>query len=398
MERPELADDRHIVLKLESGYNVGIKKDAIKGINVIGRPKTEKFEIARQNSEKNLPKVSILATGGTIASRVDYITGGVKSAFSADELISAVPELGAIADVSGRQIFNKFSENINPDDWVAIANAVHEEIKKGAGGIVVTHGTDTMGYTAAALSFMLKTPVPVVLTGAQRSSDRGSSDAALNLISAVNVAANADLAEVCVVMHAEASDSYCMIHRGTRVRKMHTSGRSAFRSVNCLPIGKIEGGKIEYFTKTKPRGGELVLDAKMQHKVALIKYYPGMAPETIINLVDTGCRGLVIEGTGLGHVSEDLFGAVKYAAGKIPIAMASQTIHGAVNMNVYSTGRELLKMGVMPLGDMLAETAYVKMMWVLGHTADAKKAMEMMLTNYAWELGERSIINEDEII
>jgi glutamyl-tRNA(Gln) amidotransferase subunit D len=404
MPRSELADERHVVIKLDSGYNVGIDKDKITGIELVlcSIPK-EKFELKKTEPDKNKPKISILATGGTIASRVDYITGGVISAFSADELISAVPELEEIANVSGRQIFNKFSENITPDDWAAIADAVYEEIKKGAFGIVVTHGTDTMGYTAAALSFMLKTPVPVVITGAQRSSDRGSSDAAVNLINATAAAAKLKTGGVFVVMHGESSDSFSLIHPGTKVKKLHSSRRDAFKTVNDFPAGKVENGGIEYFKNSnyykefienqKNKNIELTLDNKLEKKVALIKYFPGMTPDVIENLINSGYKGIIIEGTGLGHVNENLIGTLKKAVDNgIHVFMAIQTMHGRVNMRVYSTGRNLLNAGIVSCEDMLSETALVKLMWVLGHTNEPEKVREMMRTNYAGEISRKSNI------
>jgi len=401
MPRSELADDRHIVIKLDSGYNVGINKEKIKSITLIESqiPK-EEFELKKAEFDKNKGKISILATGGTIASRIDYITGGVHSAFSADELISAVPELGQIANVSGKQIFNKFSENINPDDWTLIARAVYDEIKKGADGIVVTHGTDTMGYTSAALSFMLNSPVPVVITGAQRSSDRGSSDAAVNLINAAVAAAKCKFGGIFVVVHGESSDSFDLIHPGTRVKKLHSSRRDAFKTVNDVPIGKVENGKIEYFENSSfykfisgQKNMELELDAKLEKKVALIKYFPGMSKDIIENLINLNYRGIIIEGTGLGHVNENLLETLKKAVdNKIPVFMTSQTMHGRVNMRVYATGRKLLNAGIIPCEDMLSETALVKLMWVMGHTSDFEKVREMMLTNYAGEISEKTNI------
>jgi len=298
MERPELADDKHVVIKLESGYNIGISLDRIREIKKIETGiKREGFRLKRHKRDPSKRDISILATGGTIASRVDYITGGVHSAFSAEELISAVPELEEIANIHGRQIFNKFSENIVPEDWIKIARVTASEIKKGVDGIVITHGTDTMGYTSAALAFMLKTPVPVVLTGAQRSSDRGSSDAPLNLIHSAIVASKADLSEVVVVMHGEISDSFSLIHPGTRVRKLHTSRRDAFRTVNSRPLGRVSMKGIEFLREPKS-DNKLKLDTKLEERVFLLKYFPGLNPEVIDNLVKLGYNGIApVSGT-----------------------------------------------------------------------------------------------------
>jgi len=377
---------------LENGYNIGIDIRKIKGIRKVGVVEREEFRIKRHKFDKNKKNVSILATGGTIASRVDYLTGGVHSAFSADEIISSIPEIEDIANINGRQIFNKFSENIQPEDWVRIAKETAKEIKKGVDGIVITHGTDTMHYTSAALAFMLKTPVPVVLTGAQRSSDRGSSDAAMNLIHSVIVASRGNFSEVCVVMHGEISDSYCLIHPATRVRKFHTSRRDAFQTINSKPLGKVNNKGIEFFQEVK-REDRLKLDTRLDTKVHLLKYCPGLKPEIIESIIDNGYNGIVLEGTGLGHIAETLFDSIKNAISSgVIVAMTSQTILGRVNMSVYSTGRLLLSLGVIPCEDMLPETAYVKLMWVLGHTKNPKKVRKMLLTNYAREISDRSLI------
>lgn len=395
MERPELADDKHLVIKLSNGYNIGIKKDRIRNLRVIAQKKSEGVELALSPHEPCPGKksVSIIATGGTIASRVDHITGGVHSAFTAEELISAIPELKEIANIRGIQVLNKFSEDMAPGDWVRIAKAVADEIKNGADGIVITHGTDTMGYTAAALAFMLKSPVPVILTGAQRSSDRGSSDAGVNLISSVYLAANMYISGVYVVMHSNSSDGVMLIHPATKVRKFHSSRRDAFKTVNSSPIGRIENKKIEFFHDVKPRKGAVELDALLEERVFLLKYFPGLNPDIIEKLIELDYKGIVIEGTGLGHVSESLLDSLKTAVDSgISIAMTSQTSYGRVNMNVYSTGRRLLSIGAIPCGDMLPETAYVKLMWVLGHTNDRGLVKEMMLTNYAGEIEDGGII------
>lgn len=394
MERPELAGDEHIVIKLDSGYNIGINKNRVLDVREIKTSINEekpRLKAHRRNPKK--PDISILATGGTIASRVDYITGAVSSAFTARELISTVPELGDIANIRGRQIFNKFSENIHPGDWIKIAGETVKEIKKGVNGVVITHGTDTMGYTAAALAFMLTTPVPVVLTGAQRSSDRGSSDASMNLIHSAKVAAEGNFSGVCVVMHGEVSDSFSLIHPATKVRKMHSSRRDAFQTINDKPLGRVSAEGVEFFRRPGVWTGKPKLDAKLEESVFLLKYHPGLKPELIDALIREEYKGVVIEGTGLGHVSNTISSSIEGAINSgVIIAMTSQTLFGRVNMNVYSTGRVLLNLGVIPCGDMLPETAYVKLMWVLGHTKKPGKVREMMHTNYAGELTGRSLI------
>ncbi|CAB49614.1 Glu-tRNA(Gln) amidotransferase subunit GatD [Pyrococcus abyssi] len=388
----ELSAGDTLVLKLENGYNIGIALEKIRRIEVLERAKVKPevhFE-ALIEGKPGLPEVTIIGTGGTIASRIDYETGAVYPAFTAEELAKAVPEIFEVANVKPKLLFNIFSEDMKPKHWVKIAHEVAKALNSGDYGVVVAHGTDTMGYTAAALSFMLRNlGKPVVLVGAQRSSDRPSSDAAMNLICSVRMATS-EVAEVMVVMHGETGDTYCLAHRGTKVRKMHTSRRDAFRSINDVPIAKIwPNGEIEFLRKDyrKRSDEEVEVDDKIEEKVALVKVYPGISSEIIDFLVDKGYKGIVIEGTGLGHTPNDIIPSIERAVEEgVAVCMTSQCIYGRVNLNVYSTGRKLLKAGVIPCEDMLPETAYVKLMWVLGHTQNLEEVRKMMLTNYAGEI------------
>jgi glutamyl-tRNA(Gln) amidotransferase subunit D len=341
----------------------------------------------------------IMSTGGTIASRVDYRTGAVRSALSASDLYCVVPELSDIARVETEIIFSLYSENITPQHWGEIAKAIADKISQGANGVVIAHGTDTMAYTAAALSFALQNlPVPVIIVGAQRSSDRPSSDAATNLIGAVEAAARAPFAEVTLAMHQTVSDTAIVFHRGTRVRKCHTSRRDTFKSVNATPIATFlaEGTKqISMLTNDyhkRDSNRQLVLKPAFSDKVALVKFHPGLDPAVIDWYVERGCKGILLEGSGLGHVSKFCFDAIKTANERgVVVALASQCIWGRVNMNVYDTGRDLLNRGVVPLDDMFPETALVKLMWVLGQTSDSEKAKTLLKLNVAGELSQRTL-------
>ena len=397
MPRAGVCDDKHIVIKLNNGYNIGVKVTPnikIEVLKRIGKREIQRREVIKK--QRNLPKVSIISTGGTIASRVDYKTGAVYPALTAEDLYYAVPELEEIAEIDAEILFSIFSENMTPKHWEKIAEKTSKKIEEGFRGIVIAHGTDTMGYTAAALSFALqKTPIPIVLVGSQRSSDRPSSDAAINLICAVTAARKAPFAEVVIVMHGSSSDEYCLAHRGTKVRKCHTSRRDAFQSINSEPLAKITvKGEIEMLTEkyNKRRSDRKVeLKAKFDPKVALIKTYPGMTGEIIEFLTDKGYHGIVIEGTGLGHTPESMFPAIKRAIEEeIAIVMTSQCLWGRINMNVYRTGVELLNMGVIPGEDMLPETAYVKLMWTLAQTRNLEEVKRIMLTNIAGEINPRS--------
>ena len=400
--RSEYGDDKHIVIKLRSGYNIGVRLTPDAKVEKIGRGEKPAF-VAPPLPEQNpaLPKVAIISTGGTIASRVDYRTGAVRPALTASDLYSVVPELADIARIDAQILFSLYSENITPAHWTMMAKTVAEKIAEGVDGVVIAHGTDTMGYSAAALSFALQNlSVPVVFVGSQRSADRPSSDAATNLTGAVLAAAKAPFAEVAVAMHETISDTSIVLHRGTKVRKCHTSRRDAFKSVNAQPLARIKENHITMLTEDYQRrdpSRRLVVKPNFSDKVALVKFYPGMDPTIIDWYVEKGYRAIVLEGTGLGHVSNRLFQSIKRAVEKdVLVAMASQCIWGRVNMNVYDTGRDLLALGVIPLEDMLAETATVKLMWIYGQTDNPEEAKQLLKTNIAGEYSTRSLYTVEE--
>ena len=381
-----------IVLKLKNSYNIGIKKESA-SITLLDK-KEEKLPHAatiqpETKKRENLPNISILSTGGTIASKIDYRTGAVTSQFSADDVLQAIPELKEIANYNCRMIYSILSENMRPSYWIELARAVYQEIKNGADGVIITHGTDTMMYTAAALSFMIETPVPIVLVGSQRSADRPSSDNAMNAICAAVVAAS-DIAEVSVVMHGSTSDDFCHIHRGTRVRKMHTSRRDAFRSINTQPVGRVEyPSRVIKTQSSYVKRGEkkLALHDKLESRCALIKYVTGASNESLLFHSGSGYKGIVIEGTGLGHVSTEWVPLIRTVTDAgIPVVMTSQCVNGRVCDRVYDTGRDILKAGAIEGEDILSEVALVKLMWILGQTHDTEKVKAMMYTNFAGEL------------
>ncbi len=399
--RSEYNDPNHIVLKLKNGYNIGIHYDRTEKIEVIGEgPKPHFTKPPSPPKRPGLPRVAIISTGGTIASRVDYRTGAVQPALTAADLASVVPELASIAEVEAHILFSELSENVTPTQWRTLAEDVAKRIDDGVDGVVVSQGTDTMHYTSAALSFALQDlPVPVMLVGAQRSSDRPSSDAASNLTGAVALAARADLGAVGVAMHQDMSDRYIVAHKGTRVRKCHTSRRDAFKSIGSSPLARydLQTGQIEPFDEVPRRGMSRRprVTPHFDHHAYLLKFHPGFNPEMISSAVSAGAHGLILEGTGLGHVSKYCYDAVKKALKQdVPVFMTSQTIWGRVDMNVYVTGRDLLNIGVTPLEDMISETALVKLMWVLGQARSPEKIRELMLHTVAGEITLRSPIME----
>jgi len=392
-------DSSIVLLKLESGYNIGIERKKIKNIKVTGHKKLEPFPESKTSQKKNKPGISMIITGGTISSRLDYSTGGVKPLMTPEQLFFLAPKL--LDTVKMNQLekpFTVVSEDMTPKHWQKIAKLTAQLLnKKENKGVIITHGTDTLHYTAAALSFMLKNlNKPVVLTYSQRSTDRGSTDTVMNLTCAGH-AALSDTAEVMLVGHGTSNDDFCYALRGTKCRKMHSSRRDAFRPVNDLPIMKItEDGKVTEMSKANKRDEKkkVVADTAFEEKVALVKFFPGADPGIIDYYSSKKYKGLVIEATGLGHVStsgeKNWLNAIKKAIKKgMTVCFAPQTLYGKLNPYVYTPGRELLDAGVIFLEDILPETAYVKLGWVLGHEKKPEKVKELMLSNIAGEFNKK---------
>jgi len=420
MPRYESADDDHIVIKLKSGYNIGIDTTKVQSVTNLA-PYTNqtipnsKPEIPRHKKEGDavrgiadnkihechdpLPNIALISTGGTIASKIDYRTGGVHSALSASDLYASIPELGKYALIDPEVILNEYSENLNPEHWTLIANKVAEKVKSGKHrGIIISHGTDTMHYTASALSFALQNlPVPVVLVGAQRSSDRPSTDAALNLIGAAVLCIKFNYSGVFVAMHAGPSDDVIACHVGTRVRKNHTSRRDAFESIDMEPVALVKGDTIEMQLQRQPQVklyprsdniSNFLVRPAYDRRILLMKYHPGFDPRLLADLMTRlDYKAIVLEGTGLGHISRQCMPELRRIIDSgIPVFMTSQCIWGRTRMTVYDTGRDLLKIGVIPLSDMLPETALVKAMWVIANSKDIKHSRQIMQQNIANEI------------
>lgn len=386
MPRPSILDQDIVIIKLDNGYNIGIQKDKIKNIKVLEEYASKHKDKPEIKQNPALPKITILSTGGTISSKLDYTTGGVYADYTAEDFIEMMPELRDIANLKARKILSVMSEDMCYSHWKIIAETIEEELNNGADGVVVTQGTDTLHFSTAALSFLLSNLAkPVVFTAAQRSIDRGSSDAFMNLLCAVH-AAKSDIAEVVTCLHADLNDEACLLIRGTKVRKMHTSRRDAFRPINNLPIAKIyKDGRIDYISEFKKRTDEkMIIDTKFEERVALVMIYPGMDPGIIDYHIEKGCKGIVLAATALGHVPTEgknsLIPELERAKNKgIPVIIATQTIYGSVHPYVYTNLRRLsIEQNCIFVEDLLPEVAYIKLCFVLGHDADVK---EMMLTN-----------------
>lgn len=385
MPRYEGNSEERLVLKLKNGYNIGIEINEIVKLEKIQQQETQIDKTQDISPKKGLEKILLLSTGGTIASKIDYRTGAVTPAVTPEEINASVPELSKIANIVPKILFSEYSENLQPEHWKKIAEELDKLADSDYKGIIIAHGTDTMQYTASYLSFALSGfPIPIAIVGSQRSSDRPSSDAALNLIAAARFLTNTAQKGVYVVMHHDQSDEVIACHIATRVRKNHTSKRNAFQTVGGSPAFLIVGEKIEknikesFFADNQYRP-RINLDTR----VALVKYHPGYDPKILDAIIDSGVKAIIFEGTGLGHIGKTMYESVKKASKKgIFLGMTSQCIDGRVRMTVYESGRDLLDLGIVPLKDMIPETALVKAMWA---SADAGKIKEIMLTDIASE-------------
>jgi len=402
LPRPEIFDDDYTIIKLDNGYNIGIENKKIEKIEVVEKYQKKKEEKHEIKHKKGLPTVPILSFGGTISSRVDYKTGGVYADYTAEDFVAMMPELENIANLKAEKVMGVMSEDIASEEWQAMARRIAKELNDGeVAGVVVTQGTDTLHYSTAAMSFFLKDlNKPVIFTAAQRSIDRGSSDAYSNLLCAVHAASKFDGAAVVTCLHGTSDDSYCILNRGTKVRKMHTSRRDAFRPINELPLAKVfEDGRIDILNNNyaKRNDNQVHVNDKFEQKTALLYVYPGMNPDVLDYYLEKKYKGIVIAATGLGHVStlNPKFSLTKklkeLADSKIAIVISTQTIYGRVHPYVYTPLRKLsIELNCIFAEDMLPETAYVKLGWVLGHTDKLDEVKKMMLTNYAGEISERS--------
>jgi glutamyl-tRNA(Gln) amidotransferase subunit D len=401
--------DSILALKLENGYNTGIELGKIKGVKKLGSGKgVGKPPAASVKRNPALPTISILHTGGTIASRVDYRSGAVYSSFNPADLLTMFPELSDIANFDSKLLRNMWSDDLRFEHIGLIAKELQKEAAKGAAGIIIGMGTDNLAVAAAGLAFALEEcPLPVLLVGAQRSSDRGSSDAAMNLICAARFIAKTDFGGVAVCMHDSSSDDNCAILPPCKTRKLHTSRRDAFKAVNDTPVAKVnyKSGEIEFIKKGYPKrkqGGRLVVKPKFENRVGLLKVTINMFPEQFEFFSKNRFKGLVLEGTGLGHTPgqmpdeitkkahKGIYPAIKKFVKQGGVAvMTSQCLFGRVQMHVYDKGTDLMGLGVIPGEDMLPETAFVKLAWLLGNYP-AKKAKELVAKNLRGEISERT--------
>lgn len=423
MPRYESFNDDYIVIKLKSGYNIGILLENVINItnedpsetsvntslnitskteepfNTFVPPKENAYTIDESNMSKSLPKILLLSTGGTIASKIDYRTGGVTSLLNATELYVIFPEISNYASIHPEFLLNEYSENINPDHWSLLSERVsHAILYEHYDGIIISHGTDTIHYTSSAMSFALQNlPIPVVLVGSQRSSDRPSSDAFTNLLGAIKFITKTKFTGIFVCMHHTSSDEIIACYLGTRVRKNHTSKRNAFQSLDYIPFALIDSYEIVCNTNLKKINERsnitknLISKTSFDNRVFLLKFYPGFDSSFLESFLNFNYKIIILEGTGLGHINKNCFPYLeKLINSGIVIFMTSQCIYGRVQMTVYDTGRDLLDLGIIPLSDMSSETAVVKAMWALSNSTNMKDLVEMMKNNLSHEISNIS--------
>tara|TARA_Y100000310_G_scaffold344510_1_gene457653 strand:+ start:8560 stop:9849 length:1290 start_codon:yes stop_codon:yes gene_type:complete len=398
----------NIMIKLDSGYNVGIKKNTVKSMKVVEKAKhSQSPKSEKQKTDKKKPTIAILHTGGTVASKVDYKTGGVIPQFNPEEILGMFPELKNIANIKSELISNMWSGDMRFKHYPIMAKAIQKQAKS-VDGIILTHGTDTLHYSSVALSFMLENlPIPVIMVGAQRSSDRGSTDALSNLVGAAKFIANSDFKGLAICMHKDSNDDVVSILPACKTRKMHSSRRDAFKPINAKPIADITiaSGKINWIDKPQSSEGKFTVKTNMEEKVAILKFHPNLIPEQIELYQKLKYKGLVLEGTGLGNGpvttpdaiakinAKNLEAIQKLIKSGCTVVMTTQTLYGRVQMNVYAYGRELQKVGVIPGEDMLPETAFVKLAWLLGN--HKKDTASLLQKNLRGEIEERTLYKKD---
>ncbi|MCF7866563.1 Glu-tRNA(Gln) amidotransferase subunit GatD [Candidatus Woesearchaeota archaeon] len=398
-------DKEHIFIKLDSGYNIGIKKNRIQKTDLQEKKKETKIKKTKYKTNSKLQKITILHTGGTVASKVDYSTGAVIAQFSPEEIIELFPELKQIANIESKLVGNMQSEMMRFDHYNVLAEEIKKEAEKGVDGIIITHGTDTLHVTAAALTFSLENlRIPIILVGSQRSSDRPSSDAASNLIAAAKFISQTDYCGVSICMHKNTSDNEFKIIKGIKARKMHTSRRDAFKAINEASIATVNLEKDTIIkhkeTSKKDKKQKITIkkfDPKL--KIGIIRPHTNMYAEeyTFYKNYD----GLIIELFGIGHLptmktdktnseNEKILEEIQTLCKKMPVIGTPQTINGRIDMNVYSPGKQLINAGMLGnYHDTPTDTAFIKLAWLLSNY-DKEDVKTLYNENFRGEISERS--------
>ncbi len=384
------SDGRELVFKLPSGYNIRLPVESVKIIKLLEseRPNSGKYTDSAHFGTGDR-RIQILSTGGTIASRIDYATGAVKPSNDIGFIRESIEDMESRIDLNVEIIESILSENMNPDHWVSIARKVNKTLESDE-AVVLLHGTDTMTYTSSALSFMFeKQAHPIILTGSQRSSDRPSTDAFENIGSSVRFAME-NIGEVGICMHSSTSDGSSALLRGVRSRKMHTTRRDAFKAIGGGTIATMSNGSVHLHDVRKETDSETLFNDRID-KAAGIYYFNPVSTGEDLERFARDKKAIVIMATGLGHISELLFPAIRdLTDGGKHILVTSQCLHGRVDLNVYASGRHLLEAGALPLQDMLPEVALTKSMHLLANHPDEFRTL--MCQNLRGEITDRSLV------
>lgn len=327
-----------------------------------------------------MKKILLLSTGGTIAStKSDH---GLVPKLSAKTILEFIPQLSQLCEIEYEEILNLDSSNIQPKHWKLLAEKIYVSVLN-YDGFVITHGTDTMAYTASMLSFMLLgIPKPVILTGSQLPIIFPNTDAKNNLYYAF-LTAMSELTGIYVVFNQK-------IIQGVRAKKLHTEHINAFKSVNAPFVGYIENNKIILSHTPKQFTNSFHLYSNIDNSVFLLKLVPGMNSEIISQLIKMGYKAIILESFGAGgiphHTKNFLCEIEKAIDLGITVICTTQCIFGSVSIYRYEVGVKAAEIGVLSAKDMTIEALYTKLMWVLGQTNQKQIIKEMMEYNYCGEI------------
>ena len=330
-----------------------------------------------------MKRILLIATGGTIASR-PTAAGGLAPALTSAELLACVPELAEVCHIDALQLYNLDSTNIGPDQWIGMVHAVRDHYDA-YDGFVITHGTDTMAYTAAALAYMIqRSAKPVVLTGSQKSIYNRDTDARNNLYRAVLYACHPAAWGVQLVFDGK-------VILGTRARKIRTKSFNAFSSIDYPDTAEFRDLRLVPFLPMPVGYGPVQFQDRLDPAVFVLRLVPGMRAD-IIPLLAGHCNALILESFGVGGLpgGDDgpLFAAVRdwCAAGRLAV-FTTQVPHEGSDLAVYEVGRAAKALpGVLEAQDMTPEAAAVKLMWALGQAADRDEAARLFLTPVQFDL------------
>ena len=330
-----------------------------------------------------MKKILMFTTGGDIAG--EHTDTGLVPVYTGEQLVSMVPELREYCELECKDIMQLDGTNVQPEDWVTIAEEVYDA-QEAYDGVIITHGTDTMAYSACAVSLMVQNlQKPVIFTGAQIAMVDPDTDGKKNLLDAVHAAVSG-IPGVYVVFGGR-------IIRGIRAQKMYTRALDAFHSINAGDAGYVQDGEVFLNQSVPTPVGEPVLDTRLEPKVVQLKLLPGIEPKQLESMLGMGYYGIILEAFGCGGIpnqNRNLLPCLKRAKQfGVAVLVATQCKYGNVDLGVYDVNVQAAREGAMSVYDMSIEAAAVKLMWVLGHTKKLDEVKKMMETCYVGEFTEK---------